>query len=262
MVRGVVSNITNTTYLRDSKTGKVYGTIIKSEGLPLSPEQHKFTQGKEQLSFAFYFPAVPDSVEMIDMIEDDNSNTAFNFYGIALKENVNRPFSVSYNAGNQFYSKPLLEWRINGVKEIQVCVPSNMTDLDKYIFGNFIYYLQGLNIRVDIVKVKYENISVGLGTVYGYGRVFKGDVGEYLNNANTLSVVINYVRTAGNYLGGTSVNIAFCDYINDYVWHVSQFDRPTKANKYIDKLKSLITYSYNYNTTKLFIYYHGNDNII
>ena len=36
--------INNTTYLKDSKSGKKYGTIIKSEGLPVSPAKYQFTK--------------------------------------------------------------------------------------------------------------------------------------------------------------------------------------------------------------------------
>lgn len=188
IIKGVYKNvmhygwacINNTTYLKDSKSGKKYGTIIKSEGLPVSPAQYQFTNENESISFKFYFPAIPDDIEMIDMIEDDASTSAFNFYGIALKENLNRPFSVTHDAGHKLSSKPSLASRINGVKEIQVYVPSNLTELDRYIFGNFVSYLQELNIKVDIVKALYENSAVQMGTVQGYYRVFKEDVSDYL----------------------------------------------------------------------------------
>ena len=189
----------------------------------------------ESISFKFYFPAIPDDIEMIDMIENDASISAFNFYGIALKENLNRPFSMTHDAGHKLSSKPSLASRINGVKEIQVYVPSNLTELDRYIFGNFVSYLQGLNIRVDIVQALYENGAVQMGTVQGYHRVFKEDVSDYLKNSNTLAVVLNYVCTAGNYVGGTTINITFVDYYNGYTWNISQFELPNKSDKYINK---------------------------
>ena len=60
---------------------------------------------------------------MVDMIEDGTSTSSFNFYGVALKDNVNRSFSVSHNNGHKLSSKPSLVSRINGVKEIQVQSP-------------------------------------------------------------------------------------------------------------------------------------------
>lgn len=256
IIKGVYKNvmhygwvcINNTTYLKDSKSEKKYGTIIKSEGLPVSPAQYQFSKENESISFKFYFPAIPDDVEMIDMIENDTSTSAFNFYGIALKENLNRPFSVTYDAGHRLSSKPSLASRINGVKEIQVYIPLNLTELDRYIFGNFVSYLQGLNIRVDIVQALYENSAVQMGTVQGYYRVFKEDVSDYLKNSNTLAVVLNYVCSAGNYVGDTSINITFVDYCNGYTWNISQFELPNKSDKYINKLKKLITSTYSYST--------------
>ena len=261
IIKGVYENvmhygwacINNTTYLKDSKSGKKYGTIIKSEGLPVSPAKYQFTKENESISFKFYFPAISDDIEMVDMIEDDTSTSAFNFYGVALKETVNRPFSVTHNAGHKLSSKPSLVSRINGVKEIQVYVPSNLTELDRYIFGNLVSYLQGLNIRVDVVQARYENSAVQMGTVQGYYRIFKEDVSDYLKDSNTLAVVLNYVCTAGNYVGGTSINITIVDYINGYTWNISQFELPNKSEKYINKLKKLITSTYSYSTQYSFI---------
>lgn len=256
IIKGVYKNvmhywwacINNTAYLKDSKSGKRYGTIIKSEGLPVSPARHQFTKENESISFKFYFPAIPDDIEMIDMIEDEASSSAFNFYGIALKENLNIPFSVAYDAGHKLSSKPSLASRINGVKEIQVYVPSNSTELDRYIFGNLVSYFRGLGIRVDVVQALYENSAVQIGTVYGYCRRFEEDVSDYLKNSNTLAVVLNYVCTTGNYVGGTSLNITFVDYCNGYTWDIPHFELPNRSGKYINKLKRLITSTYSYST--------------
>lgn len=247
------ANINNTTYLKDCRTGKRIGTIIKSEGLPLSPNKHQFTKENEIVSFKLYFPVIENEVEMIDMIEDEMSASSFNYYGIALRKNIKRDFSVKYNPGHKLSSQPPLKARINGIKEIQVYVPSNLTDLDKYIFGNFVVYLQGLGIKVDVVPARYENSDTQVGTVYGQYRIFKENVGDYLKDSNTLGAVLNYVCTSGRYLGGTSINITFVDYINEYIWNVPQFELPTKAEKYINKLKKSVTDGYSYNSQYSFI---------
>lgn len=247
------ANINNTTYLKDCRTGKRIGTIIKSEGLPISPNNHQFTKKNETIPFKFYFPAIGNDVEMIDMIEDEMSTSSFNFYGIALKKNIQRDFSVKYSGGHSILTQPPLKARINGVKEIQVYVPSNLTDLDKYIFGNFIVYLQSLGIRVDVVPARYENSNTQAGTVYGQYRTFDENVSYYLKDSNTLGAVLNYVCTSGRYVGGTSINITFVDYINGYTWNVPQFELPNKAEKYINKLKKSVTDSYSYNSQYSYI---------
>lgn len=261
IIKGVLKNvfnygwacINNTTYLKDTRSGRRLGTIIKSEGLPVSPGKHMFTKENESLSFKLYFPAITEDVAMIDMIEDEKDATSFNFYGITLKENVERPFSVSYNAGHELSSKPSIALRINGVKKIQVYVPYNWTELDRYIFTNFISYLQGLGIKVDVVQARYENSNVQMGTVYGFYRIFKEKIEDYLKDSNTLAAVLNYTYTAGNYVGGTTINITFVDYVNGYTWNIPQFELSNKSDKYINKLKKNITSAYSYNTQYSFI---------
>ena len=190
---------------------------------------------------------------MVDMIEDEVSQTSFNFYGIALKEGLQRDFKVSYSKGQQFSLKPSLQNRINGVKEIQVYIPSNTTDLDKYIYGNFVQYLYELGIKADVVYASFSNSPVQMGTVSGYYRIFDESVSKYLKNTNTVAAVINYSCTAGQYVGGTSINITMVDEINGYTWNISPFDLPNKSEKYINKLKKYIVSSYKYDPNYAFV---------
>ena len=161
------ANINNTAYLRDCKSGQKY-QIVKSEGIPMSPNKIEFSRKGETAHYKFYFPAIENDVELVDMIEGDASISSFNFYGLALKDGVQRDFSISYSKGQMIKSKPSLQRRIDGVKEIQLYVPNNMTDLDKYIYGNFANYLYELGLKVDVVPAKFANTPVQAGTVYGY----------------------------------------------------------------------------------------------
>lgn len=238
------ANINNTTYLRDCKSGKKY-QIIKSEGIPMSPNKIEFSRKGEIVHYKFYFPTIENDVELVDMIEGDASTSSFNFYGLALKDGVQRDFRISYSKGQMFNSKPSLQRRIDGVKQIQLYVPNNMSDLDKYIYGNFANYLYELGISVDVVTASFVNKPVQAGTVYGYYRIFDEDVLLYLKNANTLAAIVNYAYTQGQYVGGTSLSITFVDQINGFSWPIQQFDLPNKAEKYKNKLKKEILSSYN-----------------
>ena len=80
-------NINENTCLVDNETGNKY-KIIKSDGIPISPNRYNFTKGGESINFSFFFSPVNDEVDLIDLIEDSKSTFAFNFYNIALKENV------------------------------------------------------------------------------------------------------------------------------------------------------------------------------
>lgn len=39
---------------------------------------------------------------------------------------------------------------------------------------------------------------------------------------------------SGNYVGGTSINITFVDYINGYTWNISQFELPNKSPDFVN----------------------------
>ncbi len=260
IIRGVYTNIMSygwasigeNTRLIDKKTGYSY-KIIKSEGLPISPNKYQFTKENESLNFTFYFHPIGDEAELIDLIEDSQSTSAFNFYDIALKDNITREFKISRNKGQLLNYKPSLATRLNGVKEVQVYIPRNLTQLDKYIYGNFIEYLHELGLRADVVSASFENKSVQMGTVSGFYRVFNEDVGNYLKDANTLAAVVNYSCTSGQYVSGTSLAITFVDYINEFTWSIPSFDIPNKGEKLIKKLKNSITNYYNYNSNYSFI---------
>jgi hypothetical protein len=62
--------------------------IQRSEGLPLCPDAHRFSKIGEELSFRLYFPALPDEIIEIDLIEDCDDN-CFYFKGIVLDNTLN-----------------------------------------------------------------------------------------------------------------------------------------------------------------------------
>lgn len=257
IIKGVFENkfyggqvwISKKTYLRDCNNGRKY-TIIKSEGIPLEPNRIEYDKN-EVIYYKFYFPSIDNEIELVDMIEleaeNESFSSTFNFYGIALKEGIHREFKIRYNKGQKINSKPSLQNRINGVREIQLYIPNNPSDLDNYIYGNFANYLYELGISVDVVPASFANKPVQAGTVYGYYRIFNEDVLLYLKNANTLAAVVNYTCTQGQYVGGTSLSITFIDQINRFSWSIPQFDLPNKAEKYKNRLKKEISSSYYYN---------------
>jgi len=239
------ANIEGTTSLIDKKTGTKY-RIIKSEGLPISPNQKTFSYKGESTKFSFYFPRIEDDVEMVDLIENPYSD-AFNFYDIALKNSVKRKFVISHKKGNTFSYKPSLSSRLNGIEDIQIFIPRYLTDLDKYIYGNFINYFTELGIKTDIIEVSFENKPIELATLAGYFRICKEDVWEYAKNANTLGAVLHYSQIAGS-ITKTEINITFLDFANNYKWNISDINVPNKGTKLIKRFKEYITGYYNFNS--------------
>lgn len=244
------ANIEGTTYLFDKKTWKKY-SIIKSEGLPIAPSQKTFSYKGETVNFAFYFPRINDNVDMMDLIENPNSD-AFNFYDIALKDNVVRKFSISHKKGNSFSYKPSLSSRLNGIEDIQIFIPRYLTDLDNYIYGHFINYFSELGIKTEIIEVSFENKPIEMATLAGYFRVCKENVWEYAKNANTLGAVLHYSQIVGS-VNKTEINITFLDFANDYKWSISDINVPNKGIKLIKKFKEHITGYYNFNSNYSYI---------
>ena len=144
-------------------------------------------------------------------------------------------------------SKPSLQKRINGVREIQLYIPNNMSNRDEYIYGVFARYLEGLGLNIDIVPSLYESKSSN-GVLFG--RFFEDKVNNYLTNANTVVVIANY---AYDYYKGETIIITFIDPINKFTWEIPAFDIPDKTEKYINKLKKNIAIEYNYNSIYAYI---------
>lgn len=173
--------------------------------------------------------------------------------GVYAQSTLVPTFNIEYKKGNQFSSKPDLRSRINGVREIQLYVPKNSSELDNYIYGNISSYFQTLGLRVDVVSALFDYPTQQVGTVYARHTVFKEDVGDYLKNANTLAAVVNYTRTQGLYVGGTTLHITFVDYVNGYTWNIQGLEVPHKGEKFIKRLKSKITDSYHYDSSFSFV---------
>jgi S1-C subfamily serine protease len=156
-------------------------------------------------------------------------------------------FKVTYERGQKATYKPSLSSRINGVKEIQVYEPSSHTDMSRYVFGSIVDYFRSLGLRVNVVRTKYSFENKKVDTVYGQYHFFDDHIDEYLNSSNTLEVVAVITLAQGQYLSSSKVRIDIIDYVNDWVWNLPQIDIPRNSEKFINKLKNLITGSYYFN---------------
>jgi hypothetical protein len=73
-------NFNSNAYIEQN--GKKY-YLKKTEGIPLSPNKHYFSNINESLSFKLYFDKSVNLDERFDLIEISGSATAFNFYYIS-----------------------------------------------------------------------------------------------------------------------------------------------------------------------------------
>ena len=61
-------------------------TLLKAEGMPVSPKTLSFKKDGDILHYSLYFPPLPEEATEIDIIEDEEDNKSFNFYSILLKQ--------------------------------------------------------------------------------------------------------------------------------------------------------------------------------
>ena len=120
--------------------------LIKSEGMPLSPNKHSFSFNDEKLRFKLYFPKIDDKIRNIDIIENENNKFFFNFFGVSLsKSNVRNGSEVDFIDEYVKY----LPSEIKSIFMSTAFVDSRETSLPKYFDG----LIEKLN------KEKFININ-------------------------------------------------------------------------------------------------------
>jgi len=80
-------------YILDSE-GKKH-MLLRSSGIPVCPDSHKFKKTGEKLSFTLTFPALGAGCNWIDLIEDCSEN-CFSMYGVILDNKLNRIIDESF----------------------------------------------------------------------------------------------------------------------------------------------------------------------
>lgn len=185
----------------------------------------------------------------------------------ASAQSANVPeFKVTTNKSQIFRSKPNLQDRLNGVKEVQVYIPKTQTELEDYIYNNFCTYLQSLGLKVEKVYASYKTQDLHLETINGFAQLCEDEISDHLSLHNTLSAIINYTYLVGMYSSRITLKIAFVDYMNDYVWHIPDITVPNSGEKLQKKFSSTITKSYCYNPNYAFCpemkYSNWNTNIL
>ena len=72
-------SINKNTYIITDQSGKKL-TLLRAEGIPISPSHHEFSRKGDHLKFKLIFPAITDGSKSFDLIEPADSE--WKFYGI------------------------------------------------------------------------------------------------------------------------------------------------------------------------------------
>lgn len=103
-----------------------------------------------------------------------------------------------FDPGQSFSSKPSFCQRLSGVKEITLLEPSQKSQWDNYVYGNYANYFRNLGLSVKIVHTSdYKKTS---SNDYGAPIVwcnFYGSASDYCEKANSLVVGLSYGTSPG-----------------------------------------------------------------
>lgn len=81
-------------YIKETYGSKKY-YLINAEGIPLSPNKFYNSYVGQKKTFKLIFPKIDKNITYINLIECENNNNCFNFYGIKLKNNDEKYNSIS-----------------------------------------------------------------------------------------------------------------------------------------------------------------------
>ena len=83
-IKGGWVSIAKDTFIRVKATGEKF-TMIRAESIPIAPKRHDFKTRKDWLYFSLYFPPIPHSTDLIEIIETEPGEpTDFNYTNVVL----------------------------------------------------------------------------------------------------------------------------------------------------------------------------------
>lgn len=216
--------------------------LIKSEGMPLSPNKHSFSFNGEKLRFKLYFPKIDNTIKSIDIIESINNKLFFNFYGVSLVSD-----KIKNEKANEFSDEFItyLPTEIKNIFRTGAFVESQNISLSKY-FNSLIEKL-GKEKSKDITEIEIGENETSQTYTFVLNNKVNPIIEFFFRNDSKLNGGIDFMR-----FGFTNEKEAFlffsgfADYygysINDKTG-LKIFSTP--SNLYYSPIR-LIKYSENY----------------
>jgi len=129
-------------YIETTQEHKRYN-IIKARGIPRCPAVHNFKKIGEKLSFTLVFPAIPQGINRLNLIEDCDKS-CFSFKSIILDLKLNQDINL-YTRGVELYAANKNKEAIDCFSKVVEAIPSSPTHVYGYSYFNLvrIYYGSG-----------------------------------------------------------------------------------------------------------------------
>ena len=93
-INGGWVQISSETFIRPTGS-KERLKMVSAENIPIAPNKHYFKSASDKLHYSLYFPAVGKEVDFIDIIEKEQNEDFFNFYGVAINKIVESPIVIT-----------------------------------------------------------------------------------------------------------------------------------------------------------------------
>jgi len=121
-------------YLENARgPGKFF--LVKSEGIPVCPDSYKFKKQGEILQFRLFFPAIPQSIKEINIVEDCLDN-CFYFKGVILDPVQNAEIKL-FEKGVTLFSDKKADEALACFRQLS----ENMSDRKSSIYGYSLYII-------------------------------------------------------------------------------------------------------------------------
>lgn len=129
-------------YIENLNTRQRYYRV-GSRGIPICPATHNFSRKGETLSFTLIFPAIPQNLNSINIVEDC-SKACFFFKGVILSNKLNSDIRL-FNQGMEYYTKNNIPQALEYFSKVVDDIPANPTHVYGYAFYHLvmIYHSMG-----------------------------------------------------------------------------------------------------------------------
>ena len=98
-INGGWIQIDGVAYIQLVNSSQIYG-LVQTIGIPIAPLKHYFNRQGEDYAYSLIFPALPKNTKKINIIENDDAGSYFNFYGIDYSKWMTVPHAADLPISN------------------------------------------------------------------------------------------------------------------------------------------------------------------
>lgn len=150
-------------------------------------------------------------------------------------------FSVTFEEGHVYSSKPTLLTRLRDTEEIVMIVPIQQSEMEQYYYACIYNYFIRLGMPVREYQASFKKQVQQIGSVVGVSTILDDDIFDCWNHINSLVIITNYTCSYGEYTKRRDyLQLFIIDPINEFSWDF-EFYIPKNETEFDSKLKECIS---------------------